>query len=107
MLNPCCRTVADEVCNITEAHDIYPKLGLLANVGLVMSGSFIKYVTSVLSGGDMALALRLLVGTMVVVTGIMYACKAYVDHKYISGSQWWQMVATCFKDQGGSSANHT
>lgn len=38
------RTVADEVCTMEEAQQLYPQLGLLANLGLVGSGKFIKEV---------------------------------------------------------------
>ena len=38
------------MCSMKDAHQIYPKLGLLANVGLVVSGRLISYVNTHLAG---------------------------------------------------------
>ena len=41
---------ADDVCTMKDAHQIYPKLGLLANVGLIVSGRLITFVNTHLAG---------------------------------------------------------
>lgn len=38
--------VADDICTMSDAHSIYPKLGMLANVGLVVSGRLIAFVNT-------------------------------------------------------------
>jgi hypothetical protein len=57
-----CRTVADEVCSMDEAQLLYPQLGLLANLGLVGSGRFIKAVHAAVGpAGGMGAVLQVMV----------------------------------------------
>ena len=35
--------LANDVCSVDEAKTIYPLMGMAANVGLIVSGSFMKW----------------------------------------------------------------
>lgn len=54
------RTVADEVCSMEEAGLLYPRLGLLANLGLAGSGGFIAAVHRAVGPGGMGAVLQVL-----------------------------------------------
>lgn len=57
----CClssRSLADDVCSVAEAKEVYPKLGILANVGLIAAGGFTRYVNTVLARGNEVLSLQ-------------------------------------------------
>ncbi|KAK9820325.1 hypothetical protein WJX72_008977 [[Myrmecia] bisecta] len=75
-------TLANEVCTVADAKIIYPLMGISANVALVVAGNYMKYVNRVLTQGSLLLSLRWLVGTVVVLTGVMMAAKAFTD-RYI------------------------
>eukprot|EP00878_Enallax_costatus_P033756 GHUV01037310.1.p1 GENE.GHUV01037310.1~~GHUV01037310.1.p1 ORF type:complete len:214 (+),score=56.62 GHUV01037310.1:109-750(+) len=77
-----CRTVADEVCTMSEAAALYPQLGLLANLGLVGSAGFTKAVHAAV-GGNMASVLKVMVGAMWGMSCLMFACKALINRRYI------------------------
>lgn len=51
-----CRGLAAEVCTLREASEVYPLLGIIANVGLVLGGGWIKTVNATLSGARQACA---------------------------------------------------
>ncbi|WIA29245.1 hypothetical protein OEZ86_011753 [Tetradesmus obliquus] len=53
-------TVADEVCSMEEAGLLYPRLGLLANLGLAGSGGFIAAVHRAVGPGGMGAVLQVL-----------------------------------------------
>jgi ATP/ADP translocase len=53
-----CRSLADDVCSVEEAKEVYPKLGILANVGLIAAGGFTRYVTETLAKGNEILTLQ-------------------------------------------------
>jgi ATP/ADP translocase len=57
-LIPWCRSLADDVCSVDEAKEVYPKLGILANVGLIAAGAFTRYVTETLAKGNEILSLQ-------------------------------------------------
>lgn len=46
------------MCTVGEAKDVYPKLGILANVGLIAAGAFTRYVNTVLAKGNETLSLQ-------------------------------------------------
>uniref|UniRef100_A0A383WNC7 ADP,ATP carrier protein n=1 Tax=Tetradesmus obliquus TaxID=3088 RepID=A0A383WNC7_TETOB len=72
-------SLADDVCSVEEAREVYPKLGILANVGLIAAGSFTRFVTEGLAKGNEVLSLQILVGAILVMTAMMCGVKAYVD----------------------------
>ena len=39
------------MCTMKEAKEVYPSLGMLANVGLILGGAWAKYVNTHLAGG--------------------------------------------------------
>jgi hypothetical protein len=43
---------------VEEAKEVYPKLGILANVGLIAAGGFTRYVTETLAKGNEILTLQ-------------------------------------------------
>jgi hypothetical protein len=43
---------------VDEAKEVYPKLGILANVGLIAAGSFTRYVTERLAKGNEIMSLQ-------------------------------------------------
>ena len=49
-----CRGLAAEVCSLKDASDVYPLLGIIANVGLILGGGWIKTVNNTLSGAGAA-----------------------------------------------------
>jgi hypothetical protein len=40
------RGLANDACSISEAETVYPLLGIIANIGLVLSGTWIKFVNA-------------------------------------------------------------
>lgn len=52
------RSLADDVCSVNEATEVYPKLGILANFGLIAAGAFVRWVTEVLAAGNEQLGLQ-------------------------------------------------
>lgn len=46
------------MCSVEEAREVYPKLGILANVGLIAAGSFTRFVTEGLAKGNEVLSLQ-------------------------------------------------
>eukprot|EP00775_Hariotina_reticulata_P006953 gene6953-7169_t len=53
-------SLADDVCTVDEAKDVYPKarLGILANFGLIAAGAFTRYVNEVLAKNNEVLSLQ-------------------------------------------------
>ena len=49
-LPPDLRGLADDVCSMREAKEVYPALGMIANVGLVLAGAWAKFVNTNLAG---------------------------------------------------------
>jgi len=72
-------SLANEVCTVDEAKAVYPLMGIAANVALVLSGSFVKYVSQVLAVGDTHAMLMYLVGGIVGMTAAMGMAKAALD----------------------------
>lgn len=72
-------SLANEVCDVQDAKTIYPLMGISANFALVVAGNYMKYVNTNLTQGSMLVSLRLLVGTVVVMTAVMMVAKAWVD----------------------------
>ncbi|KAK9832801.1 hypothetical protein WJX81_002274 [Elliptochloris bilobata] len=72
-------TLANEVCTVQDARTIYPLMGIAANIALVVAGIFIKHVTAAVP--QAGAALRVLMGAVLVLTGVMVATKAYMDRR--------------------------
>ena len=75
---------ANEVTTVTEAKKYYPLFGLFANVALVFSGQFVRYVsqlhTSLPVGVDpWGVALKLLMTSVVVLGGVIAGCFRYLN----------------------------
>ena len=75
---------ANEVTTVSEAKKYYPLFGLFANVALVFSGQFVRYVstlhTSMPAGADAwGLALKLLMSSVVVLGGVIAGCFRYLN----------------------------
>jgi ATP/ADP translocase len=62
---------------VEEAKEVYPKLGLLANVGLIAAGVFTRWVSMTLARNNDVLALQVRValdGLQVVVVSYFLLC---------------------------------
>jgi len=75
---------ANEVTTVSEAKKYYPLFGMFANVALVFSGQFVRYVStlhSTLPAGVDAwgVALKLLMTTVVVLGGVIAGCFRYLN----------------------------
>lgn len=72
-------SLADDLCNVDEAKDVYPKLGILANFGLIVAGAFTRFVSYTLAKDNEVLSLQILTAAIVAMTGLMCVVKNYVD----------------------------
>ena len=75
---------ANEVTTVNEAKKYYPLFGLFANVALVFSGQFVRYVsglhTSLPAGVDAwGVALKMLMSAVVVGGGVIAGCFRYLN----------------------------
>jgi AAA family ATP:ADP antiporter len=59
-------------------------MGIAANIALVVAGAFIKFANSTLAAGSQLLSLRLLIGTIMATTVLMFAAKSFVDRRIIT-----------------------
>ncbi|KAL6763616.1 TLC ATP/ADP transporter-domain-containing protein [Haematococcus lacustris] len=75
--------LADEVCTMGEAKHVFPLLGFVANIGLVVAGAFIKAVNAKLAAQDHVLAVQVLLGTVVAVAGLLLGLKTYVYNNHM------------------------
>ena len=78
---------ANEITTVDEAKKYYPLFGLMANVALIFSGQYVKYVSSLrvglAPGADLwGNSLKLLMGAVVGVGGVIMALMAYMQ-KYV------------------------
>ena len=72
-------TLANDVCTVADAKTIYALMGIAANMALVVSGNYMKWVNRSLAGGSLQLSLQLLVSTVVAMIAVMMAAKLYID----------------------------
>ena len=74
-------SLANEVCTVAEAKSVYPLMGIAANVALVLSGSFVKFVNKLpmVAEGSTQAMLNSLVGGIIAMTAAMMASKAILD----------------------------
>ncbi|WIA15211.1 hypothetical protein OEZ85_001890 [Tetradesmus obliquus] len=80
-------SLANEVCTVDEAKAVYPFMAIGANIALVAAGCYIRLVNHTLSttlaGDTQLLSLRVLIGTVMAMTGAMFAAKAFIDAKVL------------------------
>ncbi|KAI8468826.1 MAG: TLC ATP/ADP transporter-domain-containing protein [Monoraphidium minutum] len=69
-------SLADDICSVDEAKSLYPKLGIAANVGLVVAGRFTRLVNDRLACGDAVLSMQILCGAVAVMAGILCGAVA-------------------------------
>lgn len=72
-------SLADDLCSVDEAKDVYPKLGILANIGLIGAGWLTRFVNDRLARGNEVLALQILTAAVLGMTGLMCGVKAALD----------------------------
>jgi len=96
--------LANDVCTVDEAKTVYPLMGLAANVGLIAAGSYMRWAGGVFSrlattvasaGGGITQAsisaseagilglLQLYITSLVGMTAVMFASKAYIDKRFL------------------------
>jgi AAA family ATP:ADP antiporter len=68
---------------VDEAKSVYPFMAIGANIALVIAGTYIRWVNSVLPPGSQLLGLRVLVGTVLVMSVAMFGAKGYIDAKVL------------------------
>lgn len=72
-------SLANEVCTVDEAKTVYPLMGIAANVALVLSGNFVKWVNATLTGGSTQVMLNYLTLGVLGMTVVMGAAKWGID----------------------------
>ena len=75
---------ANEVTTVDEAKKYYPLFGLFANIALVFSGQFIRYVSSLhrslpVGTDPWGVALKILMTAVVAMGGVIAACFRYLS----------------------------
>ena len=76
--------LANDVCTVDDAKTIYPLMGIAANVGLVASGSFMKWAGTIFNAtGDIQGLLQMYVLSMIGLTGVMFATKFGIDQLFL------------------------
>jgi AAA family ATP:ADP antiporter len=76
--------LANEVTTVKEAKKYYPLFGLFANVALIFSGQFVRYVSNLHAtlpvGVDpWGVSLKLMMSSVVVLGGVIAACFRYLN----------------------------
>lgn len=72
-------SLANEICTVAEAKTVYPLMGIAANVALVLAGGYVKWVCTAVAAGDTGVMLRVLVGSVLAMAGVMCAAKYAID----------------------------
>jgi len=72
--------LANEVCTVAEAKSVYPLLGIAANVALVFGGHYVKFIGALSAGSTLA-SFRMLVGSILAISGLMFATKWFLDRQ--------------------------
>jgi AAA family ATP:ADP antiporter len=83
---------ANEITSVDEAKKYYSLFGLLANVALIFSGQYVKYVSSLRTGlppgaDPWGHSLKLLMGAVLGGGGIILALMAYMQKYVITDPQ--------------------
>ena len=85
-------TTANDICSMEEAKLIYPLVGIMANVALVMAGNLLQVVNintsaerlGMASADAMQVSLNVLIGIVTLGGALMFLTKAYIDRAYKS-----------------------
>jgi AAA family ATP:ADP antiporter len=80
---------SNQVCKVAEAKKYYPLFGLFANIALICSGTFVKYVSklrgSLPPGVDpWGYSLKLLMGGLLVSGSILLSCFIFLQKKVVT-----------------------
>ncbi len=80
---------SNEITTVSEAKKYYPLFGLMANVALIFSGQYVKYVSSLRSGlpdgaDPWGHALKLLMSAVVVGGGLVIGLMAYMQKNVLT-----------------------
>jgi len=81
--------LANRIMNITEAKRYYPLFGLGANVALIFSGAYVKFVSSVRDGlapgvDKWGVSLKLLMVAILASGGVILAAMRHVEKKVLT-----------------------
>jgi AAA family ATP:ADP antiporter len=77
-------SLANEVCSVAEAKSVYPLIGIIANVALVLAGWWLKFVSRELAPGSTQAMLNWLVGSVAAMSAAMALAKAGLDRWVIA-----------------------
>eukprot|EP00884_Botryococcus_braunii_P005587 jgi/Botrbrau1/15029/Bobra.320_2s0006.3 len=72
-------SLANNMCSVSDAKTIYPLMGIAANIALVVAGNYVKWISKTVTQGVMGSSLQILVASVVGMTALMMATKAFVD----------------------------
>merc|ERR1719271_1866687 len=80
---------ANQVTKVAEAKKYYPLFGLFANIALICSGAFVKYVSKLQAGlapgvDPWGYSLKLLMGGLTVSGAILLACFVFMQKKVVN-----------------------
>merc|ERR1719443_2587249 len=80
---------ANQVTKVAEAKKYYPLFGLFANIALICSGSFVKYVSKLQAGlapgvDPWGYSLKLLMGGLTVSGAVLLACFVFMQKKVVN-----------------------
>merc|ERR1719353_2336039 len=80
---------ANQVTKVAEAKKYYPLFGLFANIALICSGTFVKYVSKLRAGlppgvDPWGYSLKLLVGGLMVSGTILLSCFIFLQKKVVT-----------------------
>merc|ERR1719353_27508 len=80
---------ANQVTKVAEAKKYYPLFGVFANVALICSGAYVKYVSKLSQGlpagaDPWAFSLKLLMGGLAVSGSILLACFIFIQKKVVN-----------------------
>ena len=95
------RSLANDVCTVDEAKSVYPFMAIGANIALVISGCYIRGVNQFLPAGSQLLGLRILVGTVLAMSVVMFAAKGYIDNAILK-QQHAAAAAAAAAEGGGA-----
>ena len=94
-------TTANDICTMEEAKLIYPLVGIMANVALVLAGNLLQVVNvhtsaerlGMAPADSMQVSLNVLIAIVTAGGALMFATKAYIDRHYQSVSEKPERVA--------------
>ncbi|GBG00278.1 hypothetical protein Rsub_13004 [Raphidocelis subcapitata] len=97
-------SLANETVTVDEAKAVYPFMAIGANIALVAAGCFIRAVNAALPAGSQLLGLRVLVGSVLVMSVAMFAAKAFIDSRILEPMARREEAALAAAAAGGDAA---